>query len=130
MYFKGHFQNAYVTHNLDKALEGIDQRFGKIDWIVFEPDMILKTPMGDKESSVRAALGWHDGHQLEVIQPVKGYLDHYLPALPADTNDHTPPLPPHRRAPRRRGGDARGDCPAEPAAAVRRLGARAGVHLP
>ena len=90
MYFKGHFQNAYVTHNLDKALEGIDQRFGKIDWIVFEPDMILKTPMGDKESSVRAALGWHQGHQLEVIQPVKGYLDHYLPALPADRNDHTP----------------------------------------
>jgi len=90
MYFKGHFQNAYVTHNLDKALAGIDRRFGKIDWIVFEPDMVLKTPTGDKESSVRAALGWHQGHQLEVIQPVKGYLDHYLPALPADPNDHTP----------------------------------------
>lgn len=90
MFFRGHFQNAYVTHNLDKALEGIDQRFGKIDWIVFEPDMVLKTPMGDKESSVRAALGWHQGHQLEVIQPVKGYLDHYLPALPADKYDHTP----------------------------------------
>ena len=90
MYFKGHFQNAYVTHNLDKALAGIDQRFGKIDWIVFEPDMVLKTPTGDKESSVRAALGWHDGHQIEVIQPVKGYLDHYLPALPADKNDATP----------------------------------------
>ena len=90
MYFKGHFQNAYVTHNLDKALAGIDQRFGKIDWIVFEPDMVLKTPSGDKDSSVRAALGWHQGHQLEVIQPVKGYLDHYLPALPADPNDATP----------------------------------------
>jgi hypothetical protein len=57
MYFKGHFQNAYVTHDLDDALAGIDKRFGKIDWIVFEPDMILKTPTGDRDSSVRAALG-------------------------------------------------------------------------
>ena len=31
MYFKGHFQNAYVTHDLDKALAGIDNRFGKIE---------------------------------------------------------------------------------------------------
>ena len=90
MYFKGHFQNAYVTHDLDAALAGIDKQFGKIDWIVFEPDMVLQTASGPKESSVRAALGWHDGHQLEVIQPVKGYLDHYLPALPADRNDPTP----------------------------------------
>lgn len=90
MYFKGHFQNAYVTHDLDDALAGIDKQFGKIDWIVFEPDMQLKTSSGIKESSVKAALGWHDGHQLEIIQPVRGYCDHYLPALPADKTDPTP----------------------------------------
>lgn len=90
MYFKGHFQNAYVTHDLDDALAGIDKQFGKVDWIVFEPDMQLKTPSGIKESSVKAALGWHDGHQLEIIQPVRGYCDHYLPALPADKTDPTP----------------------------------------
>lgn len=90
MHFKGHFQNAYVTHDLDRALAGIDRRFGKIDWIVFEPDMELITPSGIRQSSVKAALGWHQGHQLEIIQPVKGYLDHYLPALPADRNDPTP----------------------------------------
>lgn len=90
MYFKGHFQNAYVTHDLDDALAGIDRQFGKIDWIVFEPDMQLKTPTGIKESSVKAALGWHDGHQLEIIQPVRGYADHYLPYLPADKTDPSP----------------------------------------
>lgn len=90
MYFKGHFQNAYVTHDLDGALAGIDRQFGKVDWIVFEPDMQLKTPSGIKDSSVKAALGWHDGHQLEIIQPVRGYCDHYLPALPADKTDPTP----------------------------------------
>ena len=90
MFFKGHFQNAYVTHDLDDALAGIDRQFGKIDWIVVEPDMELKTPSGIKESSVKAALGWHDGHQLEIIQPVRGYCDHYLPVLPADKRDATP----------------------------------------
>ena len=90
MYFKGHFQNAYITHDLYGALELIDNRFGKIDWIVFEPDMQLKTAEGIKESSVKAALGWHDGHQLEIIQPVKGYIDHYLPVLPEDKTDIVP----------------------------------------
>jgi len=90
MYFKGHFQNAYITHDLWGALELIDNRFGKIDWIVFEPDMQLKTASGIKESSVKAALGWHDGHQLQIIQPVKGYVDHYLPVMPADKTDIVP----------------------------------------
>lgn len=90
MFFKGHFQNAYVTHNLDKAMEMIGDRFGLTDWIVFDPDMILKTPHGDKESSVRAALGWQAGHQIELIQPVKGFLDHYMPAMREDKNDARP----------------------------------------
>jgi hypothetical protein len=90
MFMKNHFQNAYVTHDMDKAMAMIDDRFGKIDWIVFDPTMILETPSGPKESTVRAALGWNDGLQIELIQPVSGYLDHYLPALPADRNDPTP----------------------------------------
>jgi hypothetical protein len=27
MYFKGHFQNAYVTRDLDAALDGIEYEF-------------------------------------------------------------------------------------------------------
>lgn len=90
MFLRNHFQNAYVTHDLDRAMALIDARFGKIDWIVFEPDMVLQTPAGPKPSSVRAALGWKDGLQLELIQPVSGHVEHYLPALPADTSDPTP----------------------------------------
>lgn len=90
MFFKGHFQNAYVTHDMDRAMAQIDARFGKIDWIVFEPDMVLKTPQGDRASSVRAALGWQAGHQLELIQPVKGYLDHYTAVMRADPADWRP----------------------------------------
>lgn len=89
-FFREHFQNAYVTHDMDRAMAEIDNRFGKTDWITFEPDMILKTPQGDKPSSVRAALGWQGGHQLELIQPVKGYLDHYLSAMREDKTDWRP----------------------------------------
>ena len=90
MFLKNHFQNAYVTHDLTRAMALIDDRFGKTDWIVFEPDMVLEPPEGPKESSVKAALGWKDGLQIELIEPVRGFVDHYLPALPADRSDPTP----------------------------------------
>lgn len=90
MFMRGHYQNAYVTHDLDKAMKLVSDRYGKIDWIVFEPDMMLRTPQGEKRSSVRAALGWAGGLQLELIQPGTGYQDHYLPFLPEDKNDPTP----------------------------------------
>jgi hypothetical protein len=90
MFMKNHFQNAYVTHDLERAMALIDRRFGRIDWIVFDPTMMLLTPQGPKESTVRAALGWNDGLQIELIQPVSGHLDHYLPALPEDPDDPTP----------------------------------------
>ena len=36
-FLRGHYQNAYVTHDLDAAMALVDGRFGAIDWIVFEP---------------------------------------------------------------------------------------------
>ena len=90
MFMQGHYQNAYVTHDLDKAMELLTRRYGVKHYIVFEPDMILKTPEGDKESSVRAALAWTGGLQIELIQPTKGWYPHYLPYLPADKSDPVP----------------------------------------
>lgn len=55
-FLRGHYQNAYVIHDLGAAMALIDHRFGKIDWIVFDPEMLLKTPEGVKQSTVRAAL--------------------------------------------------------------------------
>jgi hypothetical protein len=89
-FLRGHYQNAYVTRDLDAAMGLIDARFGTVDWIVFAPDMVLQTPEGPKDSSVRAALGWQAGHQIELIEPVSGHLDHYLPYLPVDKADPTP----------------------------------------
>jgi hypothetical protein len=92
MFLQGHYQNAYVTHDLDRAMALLKDRFGVGDYIVFEPDMILKTPSGPRPSSVRAALAWAGGLQIELIEPVSGYLDHYLPYLPQDKADPVPRL--------------------------------------
>lgn len=104
MFLKGHYQNAYVTHDLDKAMALVSDRYGVGDWIVFEPDMPLKTPSGTKPSKVRAALAWDGGLNIELIQPVSGHLDHYLPFLPADPKDPTPRF--HHMAVRRDDQDA------------------------
>ena len=87
MYFRGHFQNAYVTRNLDRAMALVTKRFGIRDFIVFEPHMVLKTPDGEKNAHVRAALGWGAGHQIELIEPVSGHVGHYIEHLPADASD-------------------------------------------
>ena len=90
MLLKGH-QKAYVTRNLDAAIALRDARFGKI---VFDPDMILKTPDGDKQSRLRAAVGWAGGLNLELIQPVSGWNDRVCSVSDAA-------LSPHCRASRR-----------------------------
>jgi hypothetical protein len=90
MFLQGHYQNAYVTHDLDEAMALLRKRFGVGDYIVFEPDMLFKTPLGEKPCRVRAALAWAGGLQIELIQPVSGYIDHYTPYLPPNRSDPTP----------------------------------------
>lgn len=87
MFLQNHFQNAYVTHDLDKAVQNVKSRYGVLEWNIVEPDMILKTPTGDKPAKVRAAFGWAGMLQFELIQPVSGYVDHYLKFLPNDKTD-------------------------------------------
>lgn len=104
MYLEGHYQNAYVTHDLDKAMKLIDDRYGQRDWIRYDPDMVIRTPEGPKDSSVRVALAWYGGLQIELIQPNGGYNVHYEHMLPADTSDAVPRF--HHTAHRREDADA------------------------
>jgi hypothetical protein len=90
MSFRGHFQNAYVTHDLDRAMELTGPSLGLRDFRVFDAGMLLKTPSGEKASTVRVALAWTGGLQIELIQPVSGYLDPYLSVLPDDPKDAVP----------------------------------------
>ena len=88
MYLKGFFQNAYITRDIDHGLATLRRDYGvDAEPIRFEPDMILKTPDGDKPAQVRAALVWVDRLQIELIQPVGGFIDHYATVLPDDPHD-------------------------------------------
>jgi hypothetical protein len=88
MYLTGHFQNAYITRDIDYGLEILRRDFRvEGDPIRFEPDMILKTPSGEKAARVRAALVWAGSLQIELIEPVSGYIDHYTHVLSPDCSD-------------------------------------------
>jgi hypothetical protein len=90
MHFNGQFQNAYVTHDIDKAITLVEDHFGLTEWIRVEPDTIVHTPSGDHRAVVRVALGWSGTTQIELIEPVSGFVGHYRDYLPADKNDPTP----------------------------------------
>ncbi len=90
MFIKGHMQNAYVTHDIDKAVEMVGNRYDLTEWQRIEPDMVVKTVEGDKPLVVRVASTWAGGLNLEFIQPVSGYVDHYVSMLPSDKSDAVP----------------------------------------
>jgi len=92
MSLRGHYQNAYVTHDLDRAMELTGQLFGLGSFSAFDVDMVSRTPRGEQLSKLRVATAWAGGLQVELIQPLSGYLDPYLPALPVDRGDAVPRL--------------------------------------
>jgi hypothetical protein len=88
----GHYQNAYVTHDLDRAVDLVGPSFGVGDFTMFDIEMTARTPEGEKLSQVRVGLGWAGRLQIELIQPVSGFIEPYLYALPADKSDAVPRL--------------------------------------
>lgn len=90
MFIRGHMQNAYVTHSLEKAMEIVGNQFGIEKFDRFDPDMVVRTPDGDKPMSVRVASYWAGGLNIEIIEPVSGYIDHYRTMMPSDKTDAVP----------------------------------------
>jgi hypothetical protein len=90
MLLRGHMQNSYATHDLDKAMEivGNELRVEKFDR--FDPEMVVKTPGGNKPLSVRVASFWSGGLNIEITQPVSGWVEPYACVLPTDRNDAVP----------------------------------------
>lgn len=87
MSLHGHYQNAYVTHDLDRAIEHSRIAFGLQDFSVLDVELISRTSSGDKESQLRVATAWAGVLQIELIQPVSGYIAPYADALSADRSD-------------------------------------------
>jgi len=82
---KDHFQNAYVTRNLDKTLDVFRSLYGINDFLCVDPDIDVLTPEGMRHTSCRAAMGWADERlMIEIIEPGPGTLDIYSHFLPED----------------------------------------------
>lgn len=80
-----HFQNAYITRDIDKAIETFRKRLnGPIDARSFEVTVNVTTPKGSGFATNKLAFIWIDNLQYELIQPVAGLVDVYSEQLPAD----------------------------------------------
>jgi len=90
MILHGHYQNAYVTHDREAAMEMFAARYGVKDWITFDPELPMRTTDGERLQKVKVAAAWAGWMQIELIEPVSGYIEPFLHALPADKADPSP----------------------------------------
>ncbi|MDH4040369.1 MAG: VOC family protein [Gammaproteobacteria bacterium] len=79
-----HFQNAYITRNIEKALQLFRDRCGAENVRSFEVEVDVFTPRGEGKATNKLAFIWVNNLQYELIQPVSGHVDVYKDDLPAD----------------------------------------------
>jgi Glyoxalase/Bleomycin resistance protein/Dioxygenase superfamily len=79
-----HYQNAYITRDIAKALGSFKKRAGVEGVQSFEAEVEVTTPAGRGMAKNKLAFIWIAGMQYELIEPVSGLVDIYSDALPAD----------------------------------------------
>lgn len=83
MLIEGHFQNAYVTRDLDKAVALVRARHGIDRVLQFQAEVQVTTPAGTGPAAFKTALAWVGSLQYEFIEPLSGQVQVYRDALPA-----------------------------------------------
>ena len=79
-----HYQNAYVTRDVDKWVAALRSQ-AKVDRVItFEGTTPVMTPQGEAEQTNKLAFVWVGNLQYELIQPVSGSVALYRDALPDD----------------------------------------------
>lgn len=81
-----HYQNAYITRDIDRATELFKQRLGVEDASFFEVEVDVWTPQGVGKARNKLAFIWKNNLQYELIEPVSGLVDVYRDALPDDAS--------------------------------------------
>jgi hypothetical protein len=79
-----HYQNAYITRDIEKGIKSFQTRSGVKDFMRYEGPVEVTTPRGRGIGVNKLAFIWIDGLQYELIEPVSGMVDIYRDALPAD----------------------------------------------
>lgn len=78
---ENHYQNAYITRDLDRAIEVFRTQHGFDAFRSFEISYELKLRGTVGTASIKLALGWIGNLQYELIQPVSGLVDIYTAEL-------------------------------------------------
>lgn len=80
-----HYQNAYVTRNVDKAVAQFKDRADIRTLLETQVSVNLWTPKGEGVGVQKLAFVWVGDMQFELIQPIEGdVLSLYRDALPTD----------------------------------------------
>lgn len=82
MLLEGHYQNAYVTRDLEQALAIFSTRYGVQGAKSFQAEVEVTTPAGKGIAVNKIAFIWIGNLQYELIEPVSGPVDLYREALP------------------------------------------------
>ncbi len=131
MFLRGYYQNAYVTHNLDRAIERLGEVYGLKDFYTVDADMTLSTAEGDLPSHVRVGMAW-SGRIPDRADPAGIGIpwSPIFPYLPADPIRCSSTSASHRRAPERSGHHASGGSQSGTAVGVREWDPGSAMHLP
>jgi hypothetical protein len=78
-----HFQNGYVTRDIDQAMGLLQAKCGLHRVASFEVPVEVSTPYGCGIAVSRLAFIWVNNLQIELIQPVSGLVDIYTERLPS-----------------------------------------------
>ena len=81
-----HYQNAYVTRDLNAARDSLKARAEIRLEAGYEGPAALKTPSGPAVMELKLAFLWVGDLQMELIEPVGGQVDFYRDFLPDDAS--------------------------------------------
>lgn len=82
MLLANHYQNAYVTRDIEQALGYFRMHYGVPDARYFQAEVEVTTPRGTGIAVNKVAFIWIGKLQYELIEPVSGPVDLYREALP------------------------------------------------
>lgn len=90
MLFRNQFQQAYVTHDIEQAIDLLEHRYGITGLTPIDLDIDVSTPKGADKLTMKLAFAWVGRNQVELIQPISGCIQHYVDSLPEDVRDFRP----------------------------------------
>jgi hypothetical protein len=84
VFLERHYQNAYVTSDIDRAVELVQREHGLTEVQRIDATNKVWTTNGEGEQTLKLAFIWAGKLQYELIQPVGGMVSLYSDAVRSD----------------------------------------------